>query len=247
MKSIIYLLIFLFIPQLALAVVPNLPEDITAANFPKEYERVVTTYDNIIANNSKTLIRKFKKTKGKQSYRFTAKQNRVRQDYKKLIEQMRFLEPMNKLRIALNDLYLEYYAKTSFDREALNRESTELAIGLIKQAEVLRKKYKSFFIPIFHNMMMDVGIKKRGACKHWAEDILEYVRPIKREFFYAAWGEANMGTFMEHNVAVLIPEGRPFEDGLMFDPWRTSGNPFWVKLKDDKHYRWQRWLTYGEF
>ena len=96
-------------------------------------------------------------------------------------------------------------------------------------------------------MMIDVGVRKRGACKHWAEDLLNYLRTVERKYFQVAWGEANMQKITEHNVAVIIPNGQPFDSGMMVDPWRTSGIPFWLKVKKDKHYHWQHWRDFGTF
>lgn len=239
--------IVIFLPGLVFAKVPDLPDELTAENFNQEYDRVTESYDDIIANTSKLSLRKIRRNKGNSHARLTKKENITRQDYKKLRKQKRILDPIHQFREDLVALYEEHNENASYDKEKLNIEATLLAVGLFDETKVLKKKYKSIFIPIFHNMMIDVGIRKRGACKHWAEDLLEYVRPIQRRFFDAAWGEANAGTFMEHNVAVIIPQGQKFETGILFDPWRTSGRAFWIKVTGDKHYKWTRWLSYGQF
>lgn len=232
--------IVFFLTASAWAEVPDLPQ-LTPQNFDREYNRVMNTYEQIMANHSRRTIRRIKQARGYHHIRLTKEEASLRPVYLKIVKQKKELQPYHDLRESLINLYLEHNGTTGFDRDKLEEEANVLAITLVNQTYVLKKKYKSIFIPILHNMMIDVGIRKRGACKHWAEDLLAQLRPLERNFYYLAWGEANVGTIMEHNVAVVIPRGRPFEDGLLYDPWRTSGKPFWVRVSDDHHYNWSRW------
>lgn len=222
-------------------------ETITAANFDQEYQKASDTYQSLFDQTTPRLRRTFKRSKGKNIKRMSKKQVLLKQAYEKASERKAELEPIVELRDELIGLYKSQNKNASFDEAALQKESTELAVGFIKEIARLKKKYKSIFIPIFHNMMIDVGVRKRGACKHWAEDLLEFGRPFDRQFFDLAWGEANMQKMTEHNVAVVIPKGSPFSKGLIIDPWRTSGKPFWVHVTKDKHYKWSQWTDYGTF
>lgn len=170
----------------------------------------------------------------------------MRREYLELREAKLKYDKITQLK---NDLIEKYKngATGSYDQAALNREAITLATGLLDETVRLRDKYSSFFIPIFHNMMIDVGIKKRGACKHWAEDLLSYLRTIDRQYFSVTWGEAHARKFTEHNVAVIFPNNGNFKDGILFDPWRTSGIPFWVGVTRDPHYAWREWAEYGEY
>jgi len=240
---ILLILTFCFVPMVK-SEVNDLPK-ITPDNLDSLYDSTVTRFNEIEETTPPLLLKKFKNFKGNTHIRLTNEQNLIRKDYKKLLEHKSKLEPIHNLKKDIVDLYLEFYNEQIFDRSKLNHEASVLAVGLFEEIARLKKKYKSIFIPIFHNMMIDVGVRKRGACKHWAEDLLTYMTPIKRDFFYIAWGEANMQKITEHNVAVIFPIGRSFDEGMMIDPWRTSGKPFWIKLKDDKHYHWQQWSQFG--
>ncbi|MBX7147441.1 hypothetical protein K1X76_00020 [bacterium] len=119
--------------------------------------------------------------------------------------------------------------------EAMTNEADILAQAIIKRIEYLKKEYKIVGTPSLQNLLILAKIKKRGACKHWAQDLLETITAIKRDYFTAYWAEAHPGKITEHNVAVLVPQGAPFESGLIIDPWRRAGEPFWILVKDDPH------------
>lgn len=169
-----------------------------------------------------------------------------------LYSQLRVIKPQKEkfdhifaLKEDLKKMYLE--KNKTIDHKALDLEATKIAILVFDEIVRLKKKYKSFFIPLVHNMLIDVGMKKRGACKHWAEDLLTFLRTIDRKYFFVTWGEAHPGKMGEHNVAVIFPDYAQFHDGILIDPWRTSGDPFWVRVKKDKKYPWQPWDDYGIF
>ena len=42
----------------------------------------------------------------------------------------------------------------------------------------------------------------------------------------------------EHNTVVVTAKGQEFSIGIVLDPWRNSGNLFWVPVRDDR-YPWK--------
>lgn len=218
---------------------------VTVASFPETYQSIETQIKEIESSNSAYFLKQIRKSKGKYSKRLTKKQSDIATKYKSLLAKQDVLKPMEDLRLALNELYRNKHKNESFDEQKLNAESTFLAVKLVQHIDVLKEKYRSIFIPIVHNMMIDIGVRKRGACKHWAEDLLDFMRPMHRDYFVVTWGEANPEKFTEHNVAVVIPKGGTFDDGMLIDPWRTSGKPFWIGVTKDSHYHWQKWSEYG--
>lgn len=220
-------------------------EEVHAEGFDAAYQSLLSEMVTV----SKKLHPSLKKEKlsrtGKRQY-LRKKVADLRKRYLELNRKIAIYKPVFELKESLKTMYLKG-ATQSVDENALNQESTRLAIGLMDEIGRLKQKYKSFSIPIVHNMLIDIGIKKRGACKHWAEDLLDYMRPISRQFFSITWGEANPKKFNEHNVAVIYPSYGKFEDGLLIDPWRTSGKPYWITVEDDHHYKWQKWALYSVY
>ena len=234
--------LLLVIPLALLAPDVAFANPLTAENFSAHYQEVAQKVNALLSEKSKL------KSSGRHqnSRHFLRDKNRLTPSQRHLKEEKKYLETIAELRDALIAIYAER-TKKNFPLQQLNMESTRLAIGLVNETKRLREQYKSFAIPIVHNMLIDVGIKKRGACKHWAEDLLEYLKPIKRDFFYVTWGEANPKKMNEHNVAVLYPNFSNFYEGLIIDPWRTAGKPFWIRVTDDKHYKWNPWNYYGVY
>lgn len=217
-------------------------DKIASENFDQLYQQTKKEYGELKSTLPSSLK---KRTHSRHARPRVKKSDLALSDrYTELKELMSYYEPTYQLREELKTLYLEK-ALQSVDEKELHEETTDLAIGLMQEMIRLRQQYKSFFIPIFHNMMIDVGIKDRGACKHWASDLLKYLKTTKRKYFFVTWGESYPRKFNEHNVAVIYPKYAEFKDGLIIDPWRTGGKPHWVRVKDDHHYKWHKWAHYG--
>lgn len=223
------------------AKVPDLPEKITAENFDALYFQVVSQHQSIIDKTPQALLQKFKHARGAHHYRFNKDETQLKKDFLKLQQQKYDLDPIAHLRNDLKSLYLKHEKLSAEKENSLHAEATFLAVNLFDETRRLKKAYKLVPLPIVHNGLINFGIRKRGACKHWAEDILTFLQPLKREYFSVTWGEAYPGTMLEHNVAVIMPKDKSFDDGMLFDPWRTGGKPFWVKVNDDPHYDWKPW------
>ncbi|MBU0505982.1 MAG: hypothetical protein ABII18_03970 [bacterium] len=246
LKQFLFFSICLLISNLCLAKTPDLPE-LTPENFNQEYTRVATSLLSIEETFSRRLIKQFKHAKGNHHFKLTKKQTIAKNDYQKLTTQLNDIKPINDLKEDLLALYTKHFTLSKTEHEALTQEATMLALGIFNETKRLEDKYGTFILPVIHNMLIDIRLKKRGACKHWAEDLLEFLKPIQRKFFDVTWGEAYPGLILEHNTAVLIPKGRPFEDGLYIDPWRTSGRLYWQRVPEDHHYPWKQWPKYGRF
>src|SRR5947207_6834421 len=73
----------------------------------------------------------------------------------------------------------------------VNREEARLlaecAYATVSQ---LRKQYHMFGTPIFNNFLVHWGLRKRGYCFQWAEDLLVALDPLKLNSLELHWGEA---------------------------------------------------------
>jgi hypothetical protein len=91
--------------------------------------------------------------------------------------------------------------------------------------------------PSFHNALVNLGIRKRGLCFQWAEDLLVQLDALKLRTLELHWAEAWGGSWREHNCVVVTAKGQPFRQGIILDCWRHSGHLFWSPLVTD-HYPW---------
>lgn len=102
----------------------------------------------------------------------------------------------------------------------------------------LRQQYQMFGTPIFNNFLVYHGIKKRGYCYQWTEDLLLALDTLKLKTLELRWGEAHAGTWMENNCVVVTAKGQPFNRGMILDSWRHFGHLRWnlVLSDEDKYY-----------
>ena len=91
--------------------------------------------------------------------------------------------------------------------------------------------------PSFQNFLVNLGIRKRGLCFQWAEDLLIRLDALKLTTLGLHWAEAWAGSWREHNCVVVTAKGQPFQQGIILDCWRHSGHLFWSSLATD-HYPW---------
>jgi len=89
--------------------------------------------------------------------------------------------------------------------------------------------------PLFHNFLVNTGMRKRGLCFQWAEDLLAQLDALELTTLELHWGEARAGTWREHNCIVATAKGQPFRTGIVLDGWRHSGRLYWNALARD-HY-----------
>lgn len=196
----------------------------------KQFKRGASSY----------LIRLFEE-KGRPIMALKTSQRKKKAEYLNLKKSVKFWGQVAKLKKDLVKNYLDHYPDTSLEeKEKMEREADGLAFNLIQGIERLQAEYKIHTFPLIHNFLIDIKLAKRGACKHWAEDLLKVVNSVEHPHFTSYWAEAHPGKMTEHNVAVLAPRGIPFDQGILIDPWRTAGKPYWDLVEKDNH-PWQVW------
>jgi hypothetical protein len=112
--------------------------------------------------------------------------------------------------------------------------------------------------------LYNVGMRKRGWCGHWAQDIGAELKKLEPKTLVLHWGEAYPNTTSENNALVVTARNQPFKDGIIIDGWRRAGRLFWCPvIKDyeyemEQHYghsgitmwkenmKWSAWLQYYE-
>lgn len=104
----------------------------------------------------------------------------------------------------------------------------------------LARQYRITDSPLIHNAKVNAGLRPRGLCYHWAEDM---ERKLDAEGFATldmkrAIANAESLILIEHSTAVITPKGAPMSAGIVLDPWRKGGTLFWSRVSDDKRYDW---------
>jgi len=128
----------------------------------------------------------------------------------------------------------------SLDKTIPDKESQILSNDIFYETAILVKKFKLTSPPWFHNVLVNMGIREKGLCYHWSDALYSYLIQKSYPHFTFQLGGANIGEyFFEHNVLVIGSKGRKFEDGIVIDPWRYSGELYFSKVKKDKKYKWK--------
>lgn len=117
-------------------------------------------------------------------------------------------------------------------------EAKMFAYEALLYPQLLAQKYGLVYPPTFHNFLINTGLKERGLCYEWSEDMITHLKAQHYASFDLRWGVANKGEFNEHNSVVVVAKGTPFRTGILIDPWRHSGELYWAKLGDDPEYQW---------
>jgi hypothetical protein len=125
-------------------------------------------------------------------------------------------------------------------------EAAQVATCVYNAAGELRRDYGVVWPPLFNNVLVNSGIRKRGLCFQWAEDLLDALDTLKLTSLELHWGEARAGTWQESNCVVITAQGEPFNTGIILDCWRHSGHLYWTGVTADKE-PWVENKAYARF
>ena len=97
----------------------------------------------------------------------------------------------------------------------------------------LRREYRMFGTPIFNNFLIYHGLRKRGYCYQWSEDLLIALDKLKLTSLELHWGESNPANWRENNCIVVTAKGQPFKRGVMLECWRHLGHLYFGPVASD--------------
>ena len=122
------------------------------------------------------------------------------------------------------------------------QESHKLAHLAITQSRALANRYHLVSPPLYHNFLVNSGLRKRGLCFHFVKDLMKEINKRGFRSFDFRWGRANGDKLNEHNVIVVLGnKEKEFNNGVVLDAWRKSGELFFCKVKEDSKYRFIEW------
>ena len=114
-----------------------------------------------------------------------------------------------------------------------------LAETAVRESAVLAKEYQLVRPALAHNLLVVFGIRERGLCYHWTQDLMKRLEALDLKSFQLHWGVAYRGSELrEHNCVVISARQQDFFEGIVLDPWRNSGSLFWARVTEDS-YPWK--------
>jgi len=140
--------------------------------------------------------------------------------------------------------YREHLTSLQNDLAALNSQLNIVEAGRVAQTAItyssyLVEEYELVRPPALHNVLVRIGLKDRGLCYHWTVDLMKQLDLLELQSYQLYWGVAHRGSELrEHNSVVVAARGQRFEEGIVLDPWRNSGELYWTPVKNDR-YPWK--------
>jgi len=95
--------------------------------------------------------------------------------------------------------------------------------------------------PIVHNTKVNMGLKPRGLCWHWARDMEDRLEAENFQTLdlHRAVANADNAFRLEHSTAIISARGDAYDAGIVLDPWRKGGRLTWAGVREDTAYDWQ--------
>jgi len=118
-------------------------------------------------------------------------------------------------------------------------EAKDIASRAINYSKYLAKKYRVVSPPLWHNTLVNLGIRKRGLCYQWAEDLLSYLLIKKYQTIKFYTVGSSIGSYFEHNALAISAKGSTLKRAILLDAWRGSGNLYFIEIDKDKRYKWK--------
>jgi hypothetical protein len=118
--------------------------------------------------------------------------------------------------------------------ESVLKEADLLSKKIIQKLYDLSNEYAIVGSALFHNFLINVGAKEKGFCYHYTDTLRKMLAKHHWHHFDFHWGAAWNGTFRENNGLVITGKGRPFESGIVIDPWRSASKPYWHTVQGDR-------------
>lgn len=120
-------------------------------------------------------------------------------------------------------------------------EARRAASIALEYSQVLAEKYRITGSAIYHNLLVNLGVRERGLCIDWTADLMARLQQEKFRSIQLHWAIANyQASFrLEHSSVVLSAQGESIEQGLLLDPWRFSGDLYWARTGSDPGYHWR--------
>jgi len=159
--------------------------------------------------------------------RLAAKERKAAKTYDTLIVKTRFWEDVVGLKDSLAALH-----GTNPPAEAVT-EADAIGKNVIETLYALSQKWK-VGSALFTNFLINLGLKEKGFCYHYVTRLRQSLLNRAWNRFDIRWGTAWKFSFRESNALVITAKGRSFDEGLVIDPWRTAGRPFWTPVKGDR-------------
>ncbi len=128
----------------------------------------------------------------------------------------------------------------SLDENTTEKEATSLSQNIFYETQKLTKEFELTSPPLFHNFLVNVGIREKGLCYHWSDALYLHLSEKTYSSFRFHLIGTHIGEYWyEHNALVVVAQNSIVDEGVIIDPWRDSGKLYFSKVKYDSRYQWK--------
>ncbi|CUH53307.1 Starvation-inducible outer membrane lipoprotein [Shimia marina] len=104
----------------------------------------------------------------------------------------------------------------------------------------LREEYNVTDGPLLHNAKVNQGLRPRGLCWQWADDLEARLWQEDLKTLTLHRAIANHDNIrIEHSTVVISAKGDSMAEGIVLDPWRYGGRLYWSEVVEDSRYNWE--------
>ncbi len=141
----------------------------------------------------------------------------------------------------MNDVEELSLALQSMDPQVDPAEARRAAEIAYSYSAHLAEQYDVTTSPIIHNTLVNSGVKTRGVCVHYAEDMQARLNQenFRTLSMLRAIAEPKSDFRIDHSTAVIAAKGDGIYEGIVLDPWRYGGKLYWSATTEDPRYDWE--------
>ena len=132
-----------------------------------------------------------------------------------------------------------YQAIRDLNSNIDNKEALSVATIAYEYPLFLANEYQLVSPPLWHNTLINMNLKKRGFCYHFAQDLLKELNKQNIQSMDLQWVTHKKSNYWEHNAVLITAKKQHYSKGIVLDPWRNSGKLFWSRIKEDTQYNWK--------
>ena len=118
-------------------------------------------------------------------------------------------------------------------------EAEQVSVTAHHTARQLAHDYRVVGPPPFQNFLIHLGMREKGYCWHWSQDIGVRLKELKLKTLELHWGASDEGTRLESNCIVVTARGQAFNEGYIIDAWRMAGRLCWWPVSKDSTFLWK--------
>ncbi len=125
----------------------------------------------------------------------------------------------------------------TLDKKLDTKQAQLISKNVLTVSKEIKEEFDPLPFPWFNNFLVNIGLKEKGLCWEYRDALLLKLKPKVAPLTLLPV-VANIDKLNEHNAVVIASKDTKFQDTLLVDLWRKSGELYIIKVGDDRKYKW---------